>query len=53
MKKFEPFKEIIEKFAEKSNATVPQVMLLIDEKIIKPEDTPESIGYNVSKIICK
>lgn len=53
LKKFEPFKVLMEKLAERENATLSQVNLLNDEQIIRSDDTPDSIGYRISMILSK
>lgn len=53
LKKFEPFRNMLELLAQRENASLSQVVLMKDDDIIKPDDTPDSIGYRITNILSK
>lgn len=50
-RKFQKFADMIAKLAEKSDSDPAHVVLNLDERIIEPDDTPDSIGYRISQFI--
>lgn len=52
-RKFQKFADVIAVLAERSGADKNHVILNLDEHIIEPDDTPDSIGYRISQFISK
>lgn len=53
LKKYQQFEDLMKIIAERENAAISQVCLMNNEDIIKPNDTPDSIGYKISMILSK
>ncbi|XP_063698548.1 DNA repair protein Rad60 [Culicoides brevitarsis] len=52
LRKYQHFQDLIEKLAKSENVEPSQVILTLgDSKIIQPQDTPDSIKYNISMIL--
>ncbi|XP_061381388.1 DNA repair protein Rad60 [Danaus plexippus] len=51
IRRFQKLKNIFEHFSDKENVGQNQLLFTYDDAIIKPDDTPESIGYNIAKFI--
>lgn len=52
-RKFQKMGDLIIALAEKAGADPNHVVLDLDERIIEPQDTPDSIGYRISQFISK
>ncbi|XP_062545427.1 uncharacterized protein LOC134211993 [Armigeres subalbatus] len=50
-RKFQKMGDLIIALAEKAGADPNHVVLDLDERIIEPQDTPDSIGYRISQFI--
>ncbi|KXJ68688.1 hypothetical protein RP20_CCG002130 [Aedes albopictus] len=50
-RKFQKFGDLIAVLAERAGADPSHVILDLDERIIEPNDTPDSIGYRISQFI--
>ncbi|EAT34198.1 AAEL013540-PA [Aedes aegypti] len=50
-RKFQKFGDLIAVLAERAGADPSHVVLDLDERIIEPDDTPDSIGYRISQFI--
>lgn len=50
-RKFQKFADMIAVLAEKSSSDPAHVVLNLDDRIIEPDDTPDSIGYRISQFI--
>lgn len=54
LRKHQKFGDLIEKLAKEENVNANQVILTVDEStVIKAEDTPDSINYKVSMVLCE
>ncbi|CAG9573784.1 unnamed protein product [Danaus chrysippus] len=51
LRRFQKLKHIFEHFSDKENVGQNQLLFTYNDTIIKPDDTPESIGYNIAKFI--
>lgn len=52
-RKHQKFADLIEQLAKRAGSDASHVVLDINERIINPEDTPDSINYRISQFICK
>lgn len=51
MRKHMPFNELLSKIALREGTNTASVILMMDDHVIMPDDSPDSIGYRVSKVI--
>lgn len=51
IRRFQKIAQIFDYFAQKENIGQDKLLFRLDGKILKPNDTPDSIGYKISNII--
>lgn len=51
IRRFQKITQIFDHFAEKENISHDKLLFRLNGNILKPNDTPDSIGYTISKII--
>lgn len=51
IRRFQKIIQIFDHFAQKENIGHDKLLFRLNGKILKPDDTPDSIGYTISKII--
>lgn len=51
IRRFQKIAQIFDHFAQKENICHDKLLFRLNGKILKPNDTPDSIGYTISKII--
>lgn len=51
IRRYQKLSQIFRYFAEKENIGYDKLLFTLNGKILKPDDTPDSIGYTISKII--
>lgn len=51
IRKYQKITQIFDYFSKKENVSFGNLLFTFDDKILKPDDTPESIDYNIGKFI--
>ncbi|XP_045530835.1 uncharacterized protein CG4449 isoform X1 [Pieris brassicae] len=51
IRKFQKILQIFEFFANKENVTINKLLFTYNDSILKPDDTPDKIDYNITKFI--
>lgn len=51
IRRFQKISQIFDYFAQKENISHDKLLFRLNGKILQPKDTPDSIGYTISKII--
>lgn len=53
LRKHQRFGDLIDKLAIDKAVDVSTIILMLDSRVIEPEDTPDSIGLSIAKFLSK
>lgn len=51
IRKFQKLKQIFDYFSTKENVSNDKLLFTFNDRILKPDDSPDSIGYSIAKFI--